>query len=123
MESTRVKTHPLPSAHFDPRSASPTELRRYGLPQRPDASIRPELAALWDEILSHELTYLTPTFQPVETLLAGIEAPVALSRLELHRHEPHLVGLRRARSGRSDVHLGSGAVECPGCRTPHRRLG
>jgi hypothetical protein len=75
MESTRVKTHPLPSSRFDPRSASPTELRRYGLPQRPDASIRPELAALWDEILSHELTYLTPTFQPIEALLPGIEAP------------------------------------------------
>jgi peptidase A4-like protein len=72
MESTRVRTHPLPSARFDPRSASPTELRRYGLPQRPDPSIRPELAALWDEILSHELTYLTPTFQPVEELLPGV---------------------------------------------------
>ena len=82
MESTRVKTHPLPSAHFDPRSASPTELRRYGLPQRPDASIRPELAALWDEILSHELTYLTPTFQPVEMLLPGIE-PRGPLRLDL----------------------------------------
>jgi hypothetical protein len=65
----------LPSARFDPRSASPTELRRYGLPQRPDASIRPELAALWDEILSHELTYLTPTFQPIEALLPSIKAP------------------------------------------------
>ena len=75
MESTRVKTHPLPSAHFDPLSASPSELRRYGVPQRPDASIRPELAALWDEILSHDLTYLTPTFEPVEALLPGIQAP------------------------------------------------
>jgi len=70
--ATRVKTHPLPSARFDPRSASPTELRRYGVPQRPDASIRPELAALWDEILSHELTYLTPTFQPIGALLPGV---------------------------------------------------
>jgi hypothetical protein len=73
MESARVRTHPLPSAGFDPRSASPEELRRYGLPQRPDASIRPELAALWDEILSHELTYITPTFQPIEALLPGIK--------------------------------------------------
>jgi hypothetical protein len=80
---TRVKTHPLPSARFDPRSASPTELRRYGLPQRPDASIRPELAALWDEILSHELTYLTPTFRPVEQLLPGIKAPVGPRDVEL----------------------------------------
>lgn len=77
-----MKTHPLPSAPFDPRSASPTELRRYGLPQRPDATIRPDLAALWDEILSHELTYLTPTFQPVEMLLPGIE-PRGPLRLDL----------------------------------------
>ena len=69
----RVRTHPLPPARFDPRSASPVELRRYGLPQRPDPSIRPELAALWDEIFSHKLTYVTPTFQPIEELLPGIE--------------------------------------------------
>jgi hypothetical protein len=73
MESARVRTHPLPSARFDPPSASPEELRRYGLPQRPDASIRPELAALWDEIFSRELTYITPTFQPIEALLPGIK--------------------------------------------------
>jgi len=68
----RVKTHPLPPAHFDPRSASPTELRRYGLPQRPDPSVRQELAARWDELFSHELTYVTPDFQPVEELLPDI---------------------------------------------------
>jgi hypothetical protein len=93
MESTRVRTHPLPSARFDPRSASPTELRRYGLPQRPDASIRPELAALWDEILSHELTYLTPTFEPIEALLPGIEAPHGpLRDVELTVTNPHWSG-------------------------------
>jgi hypothetical protein len=79
---TRVKTHSLPSARFDPRSASPTELRRYGLPQRPDESVRPELAALWDEILSHELTYITPTFQPLEELLT----------VELTVTDPHWSG-------------------------------
>ena len=90
---TRVKTHPLPSAHFDPRSASPTELRRYGLPQRPDESIRPELAALWDKIHSHELTYITPTFQPVEELLPGIRVPVGPSRdVELTVTDPHWSG-------------------------------
>jgi len=90
---TRVKTHPLPSSRFDPCGASPTELRRYGLPQRPDASIRPELAALWDEILSHELTYLTPTFQPVEELLPGIKAPIGTSRdVEMTVTNPHWSG-------------------------------
>lgn len=93
MESTRVKTHPLPSEHFDPRNASPSELRRYGLPQRPDESIRPELAALWDKILSHELTYLTPTFQPLEELLPGITAPIGPSRdVELTVSNAHWSG-------------------------------
>ena len=69
----RVRTHPLPPAGFDPRSAPPEELRRYGLPQRPDASTRSELAGLWDEILSRKLTYITPTFQPVETVLPGVK--------------------------------------------------
>jgi hypothetical protein len=61
----RVRTHSLPPAGFDPRTASPLELRRYGLPQRPDASVRPQLAALWDKTFSRKLTYIEPTFQPL----------------------------------------------------------
>ena len=70
----RVRTHPLPPVGFDPRTASPRELRRYGLPQRPDASRRPQLAALWDKIFSRKLTYITPTFQPLEELLPGVRS-------------------------------------------------
>ena len=70
----RVKTYPLPPAGFDPRSASPQELQLYGLPQRPDASIRPELAALWDKIFSRKLTHIVPTFQPLQELLPGIKS-------------------------------------------------
>jgi hypothetical protein len=81
-EAPAVKVFKPPPARFDPRSASPVELRRYGLPQRPDASIRPELADLWDEIFSRELTYVTPSFQPVEALLPGI-APRGPFRQEL----------------------------------------
>jgi hypothetical protein len=68
-----IKTYPLPPIGFDPRTAQPRELRRYGLPQRPDAAIRPGLAARWDEIFSRKLTYIVPTFQPIEELLHGIE--------------------------------------------------
>jgi hypothetical protein len=32
----RIRTHSLPAAGFDPRTALPLDLRRYGLPQRPD---------------------------------------------------------------------------------------
>jgi hypothetical protein len=68
-----VRTHSLPPAGFNPRAASPLELRRHGLPQRPDPKVRPKLAALWDEIFSRKLTYVRPTFRPVPELLPGIE--------------------------------------------------
>jgi hypothetical protein len=68
-----IKLHPLPPDGFDPRAASPRELRRYGLPQRSDPAIRPQLAARWDEIFSRKLTYITPTFRSMQGLLPGIE--------------------------------------------------
>jgi hypothetical protein len=68
-----IKVHPLPPDGFNPRAATPIELRRYGLPQRPDPAIRPQLAARWDEIFSRKLTHITPTFRPMEELLPGIE--------------------------------------------------
>ncbi len=69
----RIRIHPLPPAGFNPRTASPHELRRYGLPQRPDPKIRPELAARWDEIFSRKLTFITPAFRPLQELLPGVE--------------------------------------------------
>lgn len=68
-----VRAHPLPPEGFDPRKASARDLRRYGLPQRPDPAIHPQLAARWDEIFSRKLTYITPTFRPLEELLPGIK--------------------------------------------------
>lgn len=68
----RIRTRPLPPGGFDPRAASPLELRRYGLPQRPDPVVRPELAARWDEMFSSKLSYIMPVFQPVEELVPGI---------------------------------------------------
>jgi hypothetical protein len=64
--------HPLPPDGFDPRAASPLELRRCGLPPRPDPAVRPELAAVWDEVFSRKLSYITPVFQPVRELVPGI---------------------------------------------------
>jgi hypothetical protein len=62
----------LPPDGFDPRAASALELRRYGLPQRPDPAVRPELAAVWDDIFSRKLSYITPVFQPVQELVPGL---------------------------------------------------
>jgi hypothetical protein len=69
----KLRTHPLPPDGFKPRTASALELQRYGLPQRPDPAIRPQLASRWDEIFSRKLTYITPTFRPMQELLPGIE--------------------------------------------------
>ena len=68
-----VRAHPLPPKGFDPRTASARELRRYGLPQRPDPALHPKLAARWDEIFSRKITYVTPAFRPLEELLPGIK--------------------------------------------------
>lgn len=68
-----VRVLPLPPKGFDPRKASARELRRYGLPQRPDPKIHPQLAARWDEIFSRKMTHITPTFQPLEELLPDVK--------------------------------------------------
>ena len=68
-----IRTHPAPPGGFDPRAASALELRRYGLPQRPDPAVRPDLAARWDAVFSRQLRYITPEFTPVPELVPGIE--------------------------------------------------
>jgi Peptidase A4 family len=67
------KPHPLPPKGFDPRAASARELRRYGLPQRPDPAVHPQLAGRWDEIFSRKISYISPTFRPLEELLPGVK--------------------------------------------------
>ena len=69
----KIRLHPLPPDGFNPRVASPLELRRYGLPQRPDPAIRPQLAARWDQIFSRKLTYITPTFRSMHELLPRVQ--------------------------------------------------
>ena len=71
----RVRIHPLPADGFDPRSATPLELRGYGLPQRPDPVAQPGLFAVWDEVFARKLSYITPVLQPASELLPGIERP------------------------------------------------
>jgi hypothetical protein len=69
----KIRLHPLPPDGFNPRDASPRELRRFGLPQQPDSAAHPQLAARWDQIFSRKLTYITPTFRPMHELVPGIE--------------------------------------------------
>lgn len=73
-----IRVQPAPPDGFDPRAASLLELRRYGLPPRPDPAVRPDLAARWDTVFSRELRYVTPEFTPVPELVPGIERPARL---------------------------------------------
>ncbi len=94
-----IRTHPAPPGGFDPRAASALELRRYGLPQRPDPAVRPDLAARWDAVFSRQLRYITPEFTPVPELVPGIERQPRL-RPEVTVTNPPSAGTR---SGRSPV--------------------
>ncbi|HET8599942.1 MAG TPA: G1 family glutamic endopeptidase [Segeticoccus sp.] len=46
-DKDRTRTAP-PPRDFDPLTAGPKDLARYGLPQRPDPQTQPGLAALWE---------------------------------------------------------------------------
>ena len=78
-----VRTHTLPPADFDPRTASPEQLRRHGLPQRPDPAVRPELADRWDRVFSRKLTYITPEVRPLQDVLPGFQ-PAERPRPAVH---------------------------------------
>jgi hypothetical protein len=73
--SSRVRALPLPPAGFDPRTATPAQLRRHGLPQRPDPDARPDLADRWDRVFSRRLTYVRPELRPLHEVLPGFQAP------------------------------------------------
>ncbi|WP_428329472.1 G1 family glutamic endopeptidase [Mucilaginibacter sp.] len=69
---SNLKTHPLPPAEFDPRTATDATLKNYGIPKRPDAAKSPKLAEHWDKVFSKKLTYITPQFVTMESLIPGI---------------------------------------------------
>ena len=78
----KIRTYPSPPSGFDPRVASPLELRRrYGLPQPPDPSIRPELAERWNQVFSRKLTYILPTFRSMQELCPAFSVGAAYGRI------------------------------------------
>lgn len=48
VKAGRVRVFPPPSSDFDPFAASADEMKRHGLPLRPDPRTQPGLAALWE---------------------------------------------------------------------------
>jgi len=61
----KVHTFRLPPKGFDPLSASPRELKRYGFPRRPDAVQMPTAAAKWVIAFReyYKFEHITPRFE------------------------------------------------------------
>lgn len=59
-----IRVYPPPSQDFDPLTATVEDLRRHGLPLRPDPQKQPGMAALWDERARRyrEFEHLEPEF-------------------------------------------------------------
>jgi Peptidase A4 family len=96
-----VRIHPSPPDGFDPHAASPLELRRYGLPQRPDPAVRPDLTALWDDVFSRKLSYITPILEQGNEVLPGITRPDHLRQDVTLNHPYWSGGVTHAAAGQA----------------------
>jgi Peptidase A4 family len=63
-----VRVFPPPPKNFDAVAATPKELARHGIPQRPDPRTQPVLAALWEQYARRyqRFEHLEPKLLPVE---------------------------------------------------------
>jgi hypothetical protein len=62
----RIRTYELPPPGFNPLTAAPSLLLRYGFPTRPDAKTAPELRKRWEAAFSRPRTLITPEFHEVK---------------------------------------------------------
>ena len=65
-DSLSLRLHPAPPRGFDAFTASVEDLKRHGLPQRPDPHSQPGLAALWQRQARrwHGFEHLEPKLDP-----------------------------------------------------------
>ena len=61
-ENDRVGFYEIAPSGFNPLNATPDELYRYGIPQRPDADTEPGLFAFWNDLVSPGFSAVRPTF-------------------------------------------------------------
>ncbi|MGO9780847.1 MAG: G1 family glutamic endopeptidase [Streptosporangiaceae bacterium] len=82
MAPTSFQTYNAPPPGFDLRSASAAELRRYGLPRRPDPDTEPELHAHWQHAVARVRTIVR----------AELGRNPALDRFSAARHRRYTAG-------------------------------
>jgi hypothetical protein len=54
----RIRTYEQPPPGFNPLTAAPRLLLRYGFPTRPDAKTAPELLKRWEAVFSRPRTWM-----------------------------------------------------------------
>lgn len=76
------RVFPAPPKDFAPFAATPEDLRRHGLPQRPDPRAQPGLAALWDTCAHRYrgFEHLDPQIKPSASITSP--RPAELSPIE-----------------------------------------
>ena len=72
--SNRVRLCPPPSKDFDPLAATAEDLKRHGLPLRPDPQTQPGMAALWERKARRyrDFEHLEPQFEPATATRATV---------------------------------------------------
>jgi hypothetical protein len=77
----RIRTYELPPPGFNPLTAAPRLLQRYGLPKRPDAKSAPELLKSWEAAFAGPRTWITPEFREMKGKYHG---PARRPRQQAH---------------------------------------
>ena len=70
----RVRLCPPPPEDFDPFAATEEDLKRHGLPLRPDPQTQPGMAALWERKARRyrDFEHLEPQFEPATATKAAV---------------------------------------------------
>jgi hypothetical protein len=53
-----IVCYDAPPADFDPSTAAARELRKHGIPRRPDAEKEPHLRRIWDKAFASKPTFI-----------------------------------------------------------------
>jgi hypothetical protein len=82
--TNRVRVFPPIPKGFDAEKSPDKELRRYGLPPRPDPVREPGLAALWDRYVRRfrDFEHLQAALTPADPPISLPSAPLPCSRVK-----------------------------------------
>lgn len=66
----RYRTYDAPPKDFDLLAATPFELRKHGLPPRPDPRLQPKLDEIWRHVVSRSPNYIKAELA-IDSVMSG----------------------------------------------------